>query len=301
MYVLLLKAIQSSLIQVVVYFSIPLVMWGVGKLQKKHTLESAAKKIFLASLVIATCNVSAIIIGLYIHILYSFNQLLVVIAINTFITLVSFSVAYYYLKMEQPFSHILLNRQKANAQINLIYKSLMFVSIIFILLSYVKYHTYLSNKELIAKELMIFEANDLLIGFDLLNSILLGPIAEEAFFRGLVYGSLKSSGMLTAMVVSSIMWALVHPFDIGTYGGLVLMGLFFTYIYEKTGSLIFVIALHFLNNFSNELGILTVKLAEGSWQIAPANIYLITAILFIVIIHFAVRYLGSGSTKRSTT
>jgi membrane protease YdiL (CAAX protease family) len=82
--------------------------------------------------------------------------------------------------------------------------------------------------------------------------ILIAPVAEEVFFRGFFYRALRNrlSALLATLVVS-ILFGSIH------YSGrdtldllpmLVLLGVIFCVLYERTGSLYPSIALHQLNN-----------------------------------------------------
>ena len=44
---------------------------------------------------------------------------------------------------------------------------------------------------------------------------LLGPVAEELFFRGLLYGFLRRWGVIVAVVVSTLIFVLCHPIQQG--------------------------------------------------------------------------------------
>ena len=82
--------------------------------------------------------------------------------------------------------------------------------------------------------------------------VVLAPVAEEVFFRGFFYGSLRGHlGAPGAAVASSLVFALVHFTSEQTLSLLPLLGvlgLLFCFLYERTGSLYPGIALHALNN-----------------------------------------------------
>ena len=76
----------------------------------------------------------------------------------------------------------------------------------------------------------------------------LGPIAEEIFFRGFMYRALKKSmGFVWALVLSSALFALLHAHLVGFFPILVL-GILLAYLYEKTGSLISSVTVHIMHN-----------------------------------------------------
>ncbi len=79
----------------------------------------------------------------------------------------------------------------------------------------------------------------------------LGPIAEEFFFRGVLYENLKQGiEVWGAMIVSALVFGIFHGNLIqGFYA--VLAGLLLAYIYEKTGTILASILLHILFNLSS--------------------------------------------------
>jgi membrane protease YdiL (CAAX protease family) len=79
---------------------------------------------------------------------------------------------------------------------------------------------------------------------------LVGPIAEEIFFRGMLYGFFRRWGILVALVLSTLMFALPHvAFSkiplVQAVGGIV-----FAVAYEIEGSLMVPITIHVLGNLA---------------------------------------------------
>jgi membrane protease YdiL (CAAX protease family) len=84
--------------------------------------------------------------------------------------------------------------------------------------------------------------------------ICVAPVAEEFFFRGFFYRALRSRySVLVAALIDGIVFGVIH-WDFSTADGLLLvpplaaLGFMFCLVYERTGSLYPVIALHALNN-----------------------------------------------------
>ena len=84
--------------------------------------------------------------------------------------------------------------------------------------------------------------------------ICVAPVAEEFFFRGFFYRALRSRySVLGAALIDGILFGAIH-WDFSTADGLLIvpplgaLGFTFCLIYERTGSLYPVIALHALNN-----------------------------------------------------
>lgn len=75
---------------------------------------------------------------------------------------------------------------------------------------------------------------------------LLGPVIEELLFRGVIYTYFRRFGLVTALVVSSVPFALAH------LGGFLLfyavVGVVFAMLYERSGSLWPGIIAHATNN-----------------------------------------------------
>lgn len=77
---------------------------------------------------------------------------------------------------------------------------------------------------------------------------LLAPLAEEFFFRGILYRSLrKILHRRAAAAVGAIIFSLVH-FELQFFLPLVVLGYLLCVIYEKSGSIKVVITMHFLQN-----------------------------------------------------
>lgn len=78
---------------------------------------------------------------------------------------------------------------------------------------------------------------------------IIGPVAEEVFFRGFAYPALrKRLGVKNAIILVSFVFALLHTNLVGLLPIMVL-GILLAYLYEKTGSLIPSITVHIIHNF----------------------------------------------------
>jgi membrane protease YdiL (CAAX protease family) len=84
--------------------------------------------------------------------------------------------------------------------------------------------------------------------------ICVAPLAEEFFFRGFFYRALRSRySVLVAALIDGILFGIIH-WDLSTGDSLLIvpplaaLGFMFCLVYERTGSLYPVIALHALNN-----------------------------------------------------
>ena len=85
---------------------------------------------------------------------------------------------------------------------------------------------------------------------------IVGPLAEELFFRGVIYTFLRRWGVIVALVVSTLIFVLCHPLGYGIPVTRLVGGLLFAVAYEFGGSLIVPITVHAFGN----LAIFTVSL-----------------------------------------
>ena len=76
------------------------------------------------------------------------------------------------------------------------------------------------------------------------------PIAEEVFFRGIVYGFLRRWGVLVALFGSTVIFVLAHPMISGIRLTQIVGGLVFAVAYEVEGNLMVPITIHVLGNMA---------------------------------------------------
>ncbi len=76
-------------------------------------------------------------------------------------------------------------------------------------------------------------------------SVWIGPIAEEIFFRGILYGFFRRLGIFAAMFLSSLLFVIAHP-----SAGLtqIVGGIVFAAAYETEGRLMVPLTIHILGN-----------------------------------------------------
>ena len=79
---------------------------------------------------------------------------------------------------------------------------------------------------------------------------LVSPIAEEVFFRGIVYGFLRRWGVLVAVVGSTVVFVLAHAIIFRIPLTQVAGGLVFAVAYEVEGNLVVPITIHALGNLA---------------------------------------------------
>jgi len=79
---------------------------------------------------------------------------------------------------------------------------------------------------------------------------LIGPIAEEVFFRGIVYGFLRRWGAPAAIILSTIAFVLAHPIFPAIPVTQVVGGVLFAMAYEVEKNLIVPITIHVSGNMA---------------------------------------------------
>jgi membrane protease YdiL (CAAX protease family) len=79
---------------------------------------------------------------------------------------------------------------------------------------------------------------------------IVGPIAEELFFRGMVYSFLRRWGVVVAVAVSTGLFVLAHPISRGFPIPQAAGGIVFALAYEIEGSLMTPIVIHVLGNLA---------------------------------------------------
>lgn len=88
------------------------------------------------------------------------------------------------------------------------------------------------------------------------------PIAEELFFRGVLYRWMRQFlGTWVAILISSLIFGLLHG-DIAVAGATFIMGIILAWFYERSGSLWAPITIHIINNAS-KLVLLYVLITFG--------------------------------------
>jgi membrane protease YdiL (CAAX protease family) len=79
---------------------------------------------------------------------------------------------------------------------------------------------------------------------------LVAPIAEEVFFRGILYGFLRRWGVLLALILTTFIFVLAHPVFPGIPVTQMVGGIIFALAYEIEGSLMVPITIHVLGNMA---------------------------------------------------
>lgn len=79
---------------------------------------------------------------------------------------------------------------------------------------------------------------------------LIGPAAEEIFFRGILYGFFRRWGVFVALIWSTFVFVLVHPGFPHLPPTQVVGGIIFAMAYEAAGNLMTPLTIHVLGNMA---------------------------------------------------
>lgn len=117
---------------------------------------------------------------------------------------------------------------------------------------------------------------------------ILAPILEEIFYRKLVIDRLRRYGDLAAILISGILFGLVHG-NFNQFFYAALIGILFGYIYLRTGKLRYTVALHMAVNlvggvYATEMTKLLTPILESSNPLM--NLVQSPAALFMSLMYF---------------
>jgi CAAX amino terminal protease family. len=108
-------------------------------------------------------------------------------------------------------------------------------------------------------ELFLKEKGVAFLTYSSLFAAIVGPIIEELFFRGFLYGALKKYiGIFWAMTATAALFAAMHAHVAGFFP-IMALGMMLAYIYEKTGTLVSSVTLHMIHNVSMIFLVFLVK------------------------------------------
>jgi membrane protease YdiL (CAAX protease family) len=78
----------------------------------------------------------------------------------------------------------------------------------------------------------------------------IGPITEEIFFRGIIYGFFRRWGAAVAVISSTLIFVFIHPIGANLPVTQIAGGLLFALAYEKENSLIVPVTIHCVGNLA---------------------------------------------------
>lgn len=98
------------------------------------------------------------------------------------------------------------------------------------------------------QELVFNERQPEVLALTVVLACVIGPVAEELLFRGVLYAVIRRrASALIAMLASGAMFALIHTNILG-FVPIMLLGCLLAYVYERTGSLAGSLAVHMFHN-----------------------------------------------------
>jgi uncharacterized protein len=113
--------------------------------------------------------------------------------------------------------------------------------------------------------------------------VAVAPVVEEIFFRGFFYRALRSRySFVAAAVIDGLLFGVIH-YDFESLDSLLLLpplallGFLFCLVYERTGSIFPVIAMHAFNN-----ALAYAVQADDGWQVSLAVLPLVVAACVLV-------------------
>jgi uncharacterized protein len=87
------------------------------------------------------------------------------------------------------------------------------------------------------------------VAVTLVSSILFAPVFEELIFRGVLYGTLRTRlAWPLAAVGSALVFAVAHGYGAAGFASVLLSGILWAWVYERTGSLLPSMLAHAVNN-----------------------------------------------------
>lgn len=99
-------------------------------------------------------------------------------------------------------------------------------------------------------QLFIKEENVPFLAYTSFFAAVAGPMIEELFFRGFLYGALKKYiGIAGAMAATGALFAGLHAHPVG-FIPIMMIGMLLAYLYEKTGTLVASVTAHMIHNAS---------------------------------------------------
>jgi membrane protease YdiL (CAAX protease family) len=126
----------------------------------------------------------------------------------------------------------------------------------------------------------------------LIPMVVVAPIAEEIIFRGFLYKVLAPYGAKYFILISALLFSLFHA-NIPQIFGVFVLGAFLAYVMYRTGNILLVILLHFINNLIAQGSALFVG-SETGMQIAG----LVAIAIMLASVVLGIVWLATKRVKR---
>lgn len=128
-----------------------------------------------------------------------------------------------------------------------------------------------------------------------MTTALAPAFAEEFLFRGVIYGNLRPFGKTQAILISSILFALMHQ-NIGQFFYTFVGGIAMALMYELTGTLWCSILFHL---FNNELAVITEVLYYGKYGEAVEPLLMLWDAIVLILGSVAILFLIVYYTRKA--
>jgi membrane protease YdiL (CAAX protease family) len=97
------------------------------------------------------------------------------------------------------------------------------------------------------------------VAVTVVGAVFFAPLFEELIFRGLLYGSLRSRfSWPVAAVASALVFGIAHGYGVAGFLSVLVSGVLWAWVYERTGSLLPSIAAHVVNNAAVSITLLAL-------------------------------------------
>ena len=125
---------------------------------------------------------------------------------------------------------------------------------------------------------------DTRFSFALLGTVIGAPIVEEIFFRGLIFDRLKKGmPVVAAMLLSSLAFGAPHLQPVWILYA-AFLGMVFSYIFQKTGSIRATIATHLAFNLTSTLiGFIGISIPVMGYYVSAGIAAALLVIIFILV------------------
>jgi len=112
--------------------------------------------------------------------------------------------------------------------------------------------------------------------------VLLMPLMEEILFRGFAYTPVsRRFGQQKAAIFTAVLWALVHPLGFPRTVIIILVGILYAYLYQRTESLLPSLSFHIAGNTAITLGWLLSDLKDAERLVPPTTA--MSCVLFAIV------------------
>ena len=133
-----------------------------------------------------------------------------------------------------------------------------FIFVLLITLIVINITKYVPERQAVV-ELFMKEKNAPFLIYTSFFASVIGPIIEELFFRGFMYGALKKyTGIFWATMITATVFASLHA-NLAGFLPIMVLGILLAYLYEKTGTLVSSITVHIIHNFSMVYFVFLIK------------------------------------------